>query len=83
MAKPLEKPEEIKVTVNIEGVPLSFLRNDKRQRITGIYNHWWGADEWGAEAEVHYFRVKIRMGVVYDIYHDIANNRWYLAKIHD
>ena len=83
MAKPLEKPEEIKVTVNIEGVPLSFLRNDKRQKITGIYDTWRGVDEWGVEAEVHYFRVKTSRGLVYDIYHDLANNRWYLAKIHD
>lgn len=83
MAKPLKKPEEVKVTVNVKGVPLSLLRNDKRQRITGIYDRWRGVDEWGVETEREYFRVKSRRGLVYDIYHDLANNRWYISKIHD
>lgn len=77
MGKQLEKPEEIKVTINVKGVPLSFLRNGKRERITAIY------DRWPAETEKDYFRVKTSRGLVYDIYHDLANNRWYLAKIHD
>jgi len=80
MAKPLERPEEIKVTVNIEGVPLSFLRNDKRHRVTAIYHRWQGVGEWGTETEREYFKVKSR-GLIYDIYHDLANNRWYISKI--
>jgi len=83
MAKPLGKPEEIKVTVNIEGVPLSFLRNDKRQRITGIYDRWQEVDEWGVETEKNYFKVKTSRGHGYDIFHDVPNDRWCLAKIYD
>jgi len=82
MAKPLEKPEEIKVTVNIEGVPLSFLRNDKRHRVTAIYHRWLRVDEWGTETEKEYFKVKAG-GLFYDIYHELANNRWYISKIRD
>jgi len=77
MAKQLKKPEEIKVTVNVKGAPLSLLRSGKRQKITGIYDRWW------METEKAYFRVRTSEGLVYDIYHDVANNRWYLAKIHD
>ena len=83
MAKLMEKPEEIKVTVNIDGVPVSLLRNAKRERITRIYDRWRVADQWRTKTERAYFRVKISRGLVYDIYHDIANNRWYLTKIHD
>ena len=38
MAKQLKKPEEIKVTANVKGAPLSLLRIGKRQRITRIYD---------------------------------------------
>ena len=77
MVKQLKKPEEIKVTVNVKGAPLSLLRSGKRQKITAIYDGWW------METEKAYFRVKTSEELVYDIYHDVANNRWYLAKIHD
>ena len=77
MVKQLKKPEEIKVTANVKGAPLSLLRSGKRQKITGIYDRWW------METEKAYFRVKTSEELVYDIYHDVANNRWYLAKIHD
>lgn len=77
MAKLSKKPEEIKVTVNIKGAPLSLLRNGKREKITAIY------DRWRVETEKDYFKVKTSRGLVYDIYHEIADNRWYLAKIYD
>ena len=75
--KALKKPEDIKVTVNVKGMPLSLLREGRRERITKIY------DRWRVETEKDYFRVKTSRGLVYDIYHDIPNNRWYLAKIYD
>lgn len=77
MAKLSKKPEDIKVTVNIKGAPLSLLRKGRRERITRIY------DRWRVDIEKDYFRVKTSRGLVYDIYHDLANNRWYLAKIYD
>ncbi len=84
MAKLLEKPEEIRVSVNTSGVPLILLRDGKREKITGIYNRWRVADQWwGKEIERHYFTVKTSKGLVCDIYHDIISNHWYLAKIYD
>lgn len=77
MGEVLKRPEEIKVTANVKGVPVSLLRDVKREKITAIY------DRWCVEAEKDYFRVKTSRGLVYDIYHDVANNRWYLAKIYD
>lgn len=84
MAKLLEKPEEIRVSVNTSGVPLSLLRNGRRERITRIYDRWRLADQWWGEGvERHYFRVKTSKGLVCDIYHDLVANIWYLSRIHD
>lgn len=75
MAEVLEGPEEIRVTANIEGVPVSLSRKGKREKITAIYG-WWRMET------KNYFRVKTG-GFIYDIYHDMESKRWYLAKIHD
>ena len=40
MAKLLEKPEELRVTANIEGTPLTINRNGKAERVTRIYQQW-------------------------------------------
>lgn len=84
MAKQLEKPEEIKVTANIRGLPISITRNGRRERVAAIYEHWRLADEWwGNEVERDYFRIKTSAGSVCDIYRDTPANQWYLSKIHD
>jgi hypothetical protein len=75
--KAVREPEEIKVTANVKGVPVRLSRKGKREKITAIY------DRWRVETEKDYFRVKISRGLIYDIYHDIENKRWYLAKIYD
>jgi len=84
MARLLEKPEEIKVSSNMRGIPLSLTRNGKREKITKIYEHWRVADEWwGKEIQRDYFRIKTSKGLACDIYHDIVANLWYLSRIHD
>lgn len=84
MAKQLQKPQEIKVRANINGVPLSFTRNGRREKVAAIYEHWRLADEWwGNEVERHYFRIKTSAGLVCDIFRDMVANSWYLSKIHD
>ena len=84
MTKQLEKPQEIKVTANIKGVPLRFTRNDHREKVAAIYEHWRVSDEWwGNEVKRDCFMVKTSAGLVCDIYRDIVANRWYLSKIHD
>ena len=84
MAKVMEKPEEIKVSINVKGVPLNLSRNGKRERINGIYDKWRVAGQWlGTETENLYFRVKTSKGLVCDIYHDMTSNQWYLVRIYD
>jgi len=84
LAKILEKPEELKVTVNVQGIPLTLARNGDKQRITSVYEKWRTEEEWwGKEMSRHYFRVKTNKGMVCDIYRDMPGGNWYLLCIHD
>ena len=84
MAKVQEKPEELKVRVNIQGVPLTLARNGDKQRVTKVYENWQTVEEWwGKEITRNYFRVKTSKGLVCDIYRDMPDNNWYLSQIYD
>ena len=83
MAKLLEKPEELRVSVNIQGVPLTLVRNGGAQRITKVYQNWRVVEEWWGKGILrNYFRVKTNRGLVCDIYRDMPTG-WYLSRIYD
>lgn len=82
MAKLLEQPEELRVTTNIEGTPLTITRNGKAERVTRIYGQWHVSEQlWGQEILKNCFRVRTSKGLIYDIYRDNASNHWYLNEI--
>ena len=84
MAKLLEKPEELKVSVNIQGVPLTLVRNGVAQRITKVYQRWRAVEQWwGKKILRNYFRVKTSRGLVCDIYRDMPAGCWYLSRTYD
>jgi len=87
MAKLLEKPEELeelKVTANIEGTPLTITRNGKPERVTRIYQQWQVSEQFfDQEILKNYFRVRTSKGVICDIYRDAASNSWYLGCVYD
>ncbi len=84
MAKLLEKPEELRVTANIEGTPLTITRNGKAERVTRIYQQWQVSEQlFEQEISKNYFRVRTSKGVIYDIYRDTVSNSWYLGRVHD
>jgi hypothetical protein len=84
LAKMLEKPEELRVTVNIKGVPLTLARNGEKQRVTRVYESWQKVEEWwGKEVTRNYFRVKTNKGMVCDIYRDMPAGGWFLSRIHE
>jgi hypothetical protein len=84
LAKMLEKPEELKVTVNVQGVPLTLARNGEKQRVTKVYESWQKVEEWwGKEVTRNYFRVKTSKGLVCDIYRDTPDGGWFLSRVHD
>ena len=82
MSKLLEKPEELRVTTNIEGTPLTITRNGKAERVTGIYGQWHVSEQlWGQKILKNFFRVRTSKGLICDIYRDTASNLWYLNEI--
>lgn len=84
MAKILEKPEELRVSVNLQGVPLTIIRNGDTHRITKVYQRWRVAEDWwGKNISRNYFRVKTSRGLVCDIYRDMPAGCWYLSRIYD
>ncbi len=81
MAKLLEQPEELKVTANIEGTPLTVSRNGKPERVTRIYQQWQVSDEILEQDNLkNYFRIKTSKGL-YDIYRESISNSWYLGRV--
>lgn len=84
MVKLLEKPEEIRVTTNIEGTPLNITRNGKTERVTRIYQQWHVSEQlWAQEILKNYFRVRTSKDLIYDVYRDAISNLWYLSRIYD
>jgi hypothetical protein len=81
MAKLLEKPEELKVTSNIEGTPITLSRNGKAERVTRIYQQWQVSEQLFEQENLkNYFRVKTSKGL-YDIYRESLSNIWYLGSV--
>ena len=81
MAQLLEKPEELRVTANIEGTPLTLSRNGKAERVTRIYQQWQVSEQaFGQDILKNYFRVKTSKGL-YDIFRDTVSNSWYLGRV--
>jgi len=81
MAQLLEKPEELRVTANIEGTPLTLSRNGKAERVTRIYQQWQVSEPvFGQDNLKNYFRVKTSKGL-YDIFRDTLSNCWYLGRV--
>ncbi len=67
----------------MKGEPLNLTRNGQRQMIAAIYERWHLADEWWSkEVKRYYFKIRTSRGV-FDIYHDIIDDRWYLDKVYD
>jgi hypothetical protein len=84
MAKQFAEPQPIKVSTNIHGVPVSLVRNGRREKILAIYQRWRTSDRWwGDEVERDYFTVRTNTGFVCDISRDTTTKQWYLNKIHD
>ncbi len=84
MAKLINKYEELKVSTNIKGVPLTITRNGKPERVTRIYRSWHDNDDsQDNRFAKYYFTVRTSKGIIYDIYRATSSNRWYLSNTHE
>ena len=76
----MKQPEPVDVTTSDDGLPLTWLRQRRRYRVLAISEHWRIVDEWWAdEVRRDYFRVETDGGHVFDIYHDMVSDRWFLS----
>ncbi|MDO8690463.1 MAG: hypothetical protein Q7R39_10725 [Dehalococcoidia bacterium] len=65
-----------------EGIPQSFVRDGRRQKIAAVIEHWRVADGWWGDAVVRdYFRVETAKGAISEIYHDLIGDKWCLSKL--
>jgi hypothetical protein len=81
MPATLGKLQEVTVTVDGEGIPLSLVYKRQRRKIASVHEHWRIADGWwGDEVRRDYFRIEISHSLVFDIYRDSTSDRWYLTK---
>jgi hypothetical protein len=82
MAKLLEKPEELRVTANIEGTPVTITRNGKAERVTRIYQQWRISEHLFEQENLKsYFKVRTSKGLIYDIFRDTVSNSWFLGRV--
>jgi hypothetical protein len=81
MVAKLGKLQEVTVTPNSKGMPLSLVYKGQRRKIASVHEHWRIADGWwGDEVRRDYFRIETSHGPVFDIYRDRISDRWYLTK---
>mgnify|MGYP001766541783 CR=1 FL=1 len=81
MAKRFEKVE---ISTNAEGDPVSIKRNGGKRMTVAIHERWRLEDGWGGDEEKRcYYRIQTDRGSVYDIYHELVADCWYLDRIYD
>jgi hypothetical protein len=84
MSRLLSQPQELKVKTNVDGLPASFVRKGRAERITEVYQRWRVADLWWkGEVARDYFMIGTERDFICDIYRDMTTNTWYLSRIHD
>ena len=84
MTKRSATSEKIEIETDAKGDPVGFDRNGRRQKIVAVNERWRLEDRWwGDEEKRCYYRVQTGRGSVFDIYHELVSDRWYLDRIYD
>jgi len=74
---------EIRVTMNIHGVPLSFMMDSQRHHVAAIYEQCQETgDEPGRVTAKDYFKIKTNKGLICDIYREREVKLWHISKIY-
>lgn len=76
--------EVVEVSADAHGDPLSFTRKGRAQRVAAVLERWRLEDGWwGNEERRCYYRVQTARGSVFDIYHELISDKWYLDRVLD
>lgn len=66
------------------GVPREFWFRGQPHRVVRLLESWHESGEWWAgEAPRRVFRLLDQKGGAYELFKDLGEGRWYLAKIYD
>ena len=84
MTKRTDKPEKVQIETDTRGDPISFNRNGRRHKVVAVHERWRLEDGWWSDEEKRcYYRIQTNHGSVYDIYHELVADCWYLDRIYD
>ena len=77
-------PEKIEIETDAKGDPVSLNYNGRRHSVLAVHERWRLEDGWwGDEEKRCYYRVQTSCGSVYDIYHELVTDCWYLDRVYD
>jgi len=84
MSTTVDKAQKVKITTNIEGIPLTITISGKTKRVTKIYQQWHKSERICTQnVSKAYFRIKTTGGTIIDVYRDSTSNSWYLDKVYN
>jgi len=76
--------EKIEIETDTKGDPVNFDQNGRWYRVIAVDERWRLEDGWwGDEEKRCYYRVQTSRGSVFDIYHELVTDCWYLDRIYD
>ncbi len=83
MPRTSQRKETLRVSTNIEGTPVSLVRDAKPERITRIYQQWHRPAEDSGDSNRTYFKIRTSKGVIYDIYREGLSRAWHISRVYD
>ena len=77
--QPLNRPRQIKVEAEGDGIPLVVLFSGWRIAVEAVVETWRIDDEWWRDKAVSrmYWRVVLEDGRVVDVYRDLLSGKWW------
>ena len=77
--RPLNQPKPVKVETGDHGEPLVVWPSNRGCAVESVLETWRIDDEWWREQPVSrtYWRLLLEDGRTIDVYHDLANARWF------
>jgi hypothetical protein len=84
MTKRAEKPEKVQIDIDTKGDPISLNHKGRRHKVVAVHERWRLEDGWwGDEERRCYYKIQTSHGSVYDIYHELVSDCWYLDRVYD
>lgn len=76
----------VQVTLNADGVPVSFLWQGHWHTVAAIANRWRLRSSWwlpDADAHREYIKLTTQGGLLCTLYRDLRDDAWYCMRVYD